>query len=84
MIPCSRQETGRAGGSIPDEVSVAIRLPEPEFGVQRPRRRIVEHDLQAADGRALFSYNSDTTIQMTEFPEPYSHTDRNTLKRVGA
>ncbi len=31
-----------------------------------------------------YSYDSDTTIQMTQFPEPYSHTDRNTLKRVGA
>jgi hypothetical protein len=30
-----------------------------------------------------WSYDEITMLKMDEFPEPFGHTDRNTLRRVG-
>ena len=30
-----------------------------------------------------WSYNETTMLKMTEFPEPFAHTDHNTLRRIG-
>lgn len=35
------------------------------------------------DGPDSWSYAEDTTLQMREFPDPFAHTDHNTLHRVG-
>ena len=35
----------------------------------------------ADDG--TWSYDEKTTLQMNEFPDPFPHTDHNTLHKVG-
>ena len=30
-----------------------------------------------------WSYDETTMLKMDEFPEPFAHTDRNTLRKVG-
>ena len=35
-----------------------------------------------ADAEDTWSYAEETTLQMVEFPEPFAHTDSNTLRRT--
>ena len=69
--------------------SLAAELGDPRYGISenaylgdnassvRYAATITVHD----DG--TWSYEEETTLRMREFPEPFAHTDRNRLRRIG-
>jgi len=43
----------------------------------------VSYEVTITLGEDSWSYSETTTLQMTQFPQPFAHTDANTLRRVG-
>jgi len=43
----------------------------------------LSYDLKITIGDGTWSYDEVTILRMNEFDEPFSHTDHNTLRRVG-
>ena len=39
--------------------------------------------LDTINGDGSWSYDETTMLKMDEFPEPFTHTDRNILRKVG-
>jgi len=42
-----------------------------------------DYRVTITSGDGTWSYDETTTLRMDEFTEPFAHTDRNTLHRVG-
>jgi len=43
----------------------------------------LSYEVTITVGADTWSYDETTMLMMKEFPEPFAHTDRNTLHRVG-
>lgn len=43
----------------------------------------ISYEVSITTGTETWSYEETTLLRMKEFPEPFAHTDRNTLHRVG-
>ena len=43
----------------------------------------ISYEVTITTSADSWSYNETTMLKMTEFPEPFAHTDLNTLRRTG-
>ena len=43
----------------------------------------VSYEVTITLGDGTWGYAETTMLRMTEFPQPFAHTDKNTLRRVG-
>src|ERR1035438_9333625 len=43
----------------------------------------LSYEVTITAGEDTWSYDEVTTLRMNEFDEPFAHTDRNTMRRVG-
>ncbi len=47
------------------------------------RASTLSYEVTVRTGDGTWSYEECTMLQMSEFPEPFAHTDRNTMRKVG-
>jgi hypothetical protein len=47
------------------------------------RASTLSYEVTVRTGDGGWSYEESTMLQMSEFPEPFAHTDRNTMRKVG-
>ena len=77
------------GNSTADATSFTLRSTDgdSEYGIVQNRylmeaAKTLSYDLTVTVAGDTFSYSQVTTLAMNEFPEPFAHTDRNTLHRT--
>lgn len=80
-----------AGGvAAPDAASFTMRASQGEAQYNIGENRYLaahastlSYEVTITVGDGTWSYEETTTLRMDEFSEPFAHTDRNTLHRVG-